>query len=120
MAVEPLRDRTIGELACEIPLEGQTNGNRLNRVWHRDLAIPTICVSEVGAISLSVQICAGRAVAPAIAKRDRAIVKPFASTLDFSLAGFLTQVVDVDFGQHTEHREGQLAPGGGQIEILAD
>jgi hypothetical protein len=117
--VEPLGDDPIRELASGIPLEGQLYADGLDRVRDKDLSISTIWAAVVGAIVLAVGVGTGGAVALAVAEGRAAVVETLTGALELSLAGFLAKVVNIDLSQGAQDGEGELAPRGGEVEVLA-
>ncbi len=120
IAVEPFGNGAVGEVSGEIPPEGQADGDRLDGMRHRNLPISSVGAAVVRAVASAVGVGAGGATAITVAQGDGAIVEPLAGPLDFALAGLLAQVVNVDLGQHSQHGQGEFAPGGGEVEVLAD
>jgi len=119
VGVQPLGDVSVGGLAIDVPLKSLLHGDLLDGMGDEYLPVTAIGLTGVGAVAGTVGVGTVRAAAIAIAKGDGTVPHPLAGAGFLALARLFAQVIDVDFSQHTEHGEGQFAPGSGEVQILA-
>ncbi|HNS49829.1 MAG TPA: hypothetical protein PKO09_01465 [Anaerolineae bacterium] len=121
--VEHSSDLSIRILAGGVPLERQLHRRlldgmrhpRVTRAGRAQAGLP-----ELRTVALAVGVRADRAVTPAVAQGRKAVGQALAGASFFALAGLEAQFVEIDLGQRAQHRQCQLAPGRGKVQVLAD
>ena len=107
-----------GHFPTGIPIIGEFDAQAFDGMGHDAFPVREIGFPMVGTVALAVGIGAVGAQAIAVSVGDLADPQTPARSLPVPLLGFLAEVVDIDLREHAQDGQHQLAPGGGEIQLL--